>query len=484
MTRKRRVVSTLPKPDDGQHYDTTDPGNALRFITKQGSGLRYVDELGWFAWDGKRFRHDPSGVRVRRLALSHAIGEYNSILAQTEGEHKHADPEVKKFRGNKMMHRIRAMLDAARSSPRIHAQASDFDRDPDLINLLNGTLNLRTGDLLAHDPKHLITKLADVEYRADAKCPRWLEFVEKVLPGGQDVIDYLQRYCGYSLCGETIERCFLILHGIGANGKSTFIGVWSDILGDYAVDCPVEVFLKEKHELHRTYIVRLRGARLVVSSETEEGKVIRAARVKLMTGEDDVTGNMMARDPITFRPVMKLVLGVNYLPQVDDLGDGMWDRIRSIQDWPRLERSQRNRRLRAELLSEKDGIFAWMVQGYRSWREGSKDGASGLAEPAFVLDDVARYRKSMDAMGAFFADRLVRSAAGRVESSALYAAYIVWCEAQGRTAVALKSFNAWLRKQRFELRRSSDGYYWYGVDFNDSETPTPSTPSVSGAEKN
>ncbi len=145
MTRKRRVVSTLPKPDDGQHYDTTDPGNALRFIAKQGSGLRYVDELGWFAWDGKRFRHDPSGVRVRRLALSHAIGEYNSILAQTEGEHKHADPEVKKFRGNKMMHRIRAMLDAARSSPRIHAQASDFDRDPDLINLLNGTLNLRTG---------------------------------------------------------------------------------------------------------------------------------------------------------------------------------------------------------------------------------------------------------------------------------------------------------------------------------------------------
>src|SRR5439155_24048859 len=92
------------------------------------------------------------------------------------------------------------------------------------------------------------------------------------LPGGQNVIDYLQRYCGYSLCGETIERCFLILHGIGANGKSTFIGVWSDILGDYAVDCPVEVFLKEKHELHRTYIVRLRGARLVVSSETDEDR--------------------------------------------------------------------------------------------------------------------------------------------------------------------------------------------------------------------
>src|SRR3989442_1633574 len=200
----------------------------------------------------------------------------------------------------------------------------------------NGTLNLKTGELSKHNPSDLITKIANVEYHPDAKCPAFETFLQQAIPGGQEVVLYVQRYSGYILCGETIERCILIFHGVGADGKSTLLGVWSAILGDYAIDCPIEVFLKDKHDLHRTYIARLRGARLVVSSETEEGKVIRAARIKLMTGEDDVTANFMARDPFTFRPVMKLVLGVNYMPQVDDLGEGMWDRIRSIQDWPRI----------------------------------------------------------------------------------------------------------------------------------------------------
>jgi putative DNA primase/helicase len=473
MSRKRRTVNVLPDPDDAQHhYDTTDSGNALRFVNAYGARLRFVDELGWFVWDGKRFRHDSSGVRVRQMALNHAIGEYKSLMATHKDDYDNS--EVRKFRGNKMIHRIRGMIDAARSHPRVHAHAADFDRDPDLINVLNGTLNLRTGDLLPHNPANLITKLADVEYHPDAVCPRFEDFLLKVVPGGQDVVDYLQRWSGYIVCGETIERCFLVLHGTGANGKSTLLNIWSDILGDYAVDCPIEVFLKEKHELHRTYIVRLRGARLVISSETEEGKVIRAARVKLMTGEDEVTGNMMARDPITFRPVMKLVLGVNYLPEIHDLGDGMWDRIRSIQDWPRIEADQRNRRIRAELLSERSGIFSWMVRGYRAWREGSKSGHSGLAEPPFVLDDVARYRKSMDAMNGFFSSRLVLRADARVESDSMRAAYLAWCETEGRAALSAKAFNAWMRtRKRLDLRHKTvDGvtiYSWFGVSLRDDE---------------
>ena len=200
MTRKRKTASVLPDPDDGRHYDTTDPGNAIRFVNAYGSSLRYVAELGWFVWDGKRFRHDPSGVRVRRMALNHAIGEYKSILAaQKDEDRAYDDPEVRKFRGNKMIHRIRAMIDATRSHRVVHAEARDFDRDPDLINVLNGTLNLRTGDLLAHNPAHLITKLANVEYQPDAKCPSFEAFLQRAIPGGQDVIDYLQRYAALSL---------------------------------------------------------------------------------------------------------------------------------------------------------------------------------------------------------------------------------------------------------------------------------------------
>ncbi len=480
--KPKKQLASIPFDDDKSHYDTTDPGNALRFVGRCGDKFRYVDELGWFVWDGKRFRHDPSGVRLRKMAMKHAIAEYASIKESNKDvKNLWDDPEVKKFRGNKMIHRIRGMVEAVKSVDGVQVDAGAFDRDQNKINLLNGVLDLDDYKVYPHNPSFMMTKLANVSYddkQPDLPCPAFEDFLAKAVPGGPEVVSYLQRYSGYAISGETIERCFLVLHGIGANGKSTFIGVLFDILGDYALDCPIEVFLKEKHELHRTYLVRLRGARLVISSETEEGKVIRAARVKQMTGEDPVTANLMARDPITFHPVMKLILAVNYLPEIRDLGEGMWDRIRSIQNWPRIDKDKRNRRIKADLLAERNAIFAWMVRGHRAWREGTKNGRSGLAEPQWVLADVESYRKKMDVMSGFLDEMLVRDAKGRVERDQMLSSYIAWCEVDGRTPASKIEFNKWLRKQGFVIRRQvDDKYYWFGVAL-----ATPVTPPDSGAK--
>ena len=124
-----------------------------------------------------------------------------------------------------------------------------------------------------------------------------------------------------------------------------------------------------------------------------------------------------------------------------------------------------------------------MVRGYRAWYEASKNGGSGLAEPPFVLDDIARYRGSMDTIGMFFGSRLVRSADGRVERDVMRAALIGWCEAEGRTVPVAKSFNSWMRKKGFDLRRTHvdgvDVYMWYGVAVRQDEPPAPSAISNS-----
>src|SRR5262249_26244215 len=146
--------------------------------------------------------------------------------------------------------RIAASLELARSEPGVPALPSDLDTDRMLLNVLNGTLDLRTGELRPHRREDLITKLAPVEYDPSARCPLWLKFLDRIMDGNERLVTYLQRVVGYCLTGDVSEQCLWFFHGAGANGKSTFLGTVLAMLGDYGMQAVSDLLMQKNSEAH------------------------------------------------------------------------------------------------------------------------------------------------------------------------------------------------------------------------------------------
>src|SRR5262249_42619623 len=149
-----------------------------------------------------------------------------------------------------------------------------------------GTLDLRTGQLRPHRREDLLTKLAAVPFDPDAPCPQWLRFLDRIMDGNKDLINYLQRVIGYSLTGNVREQCLFFFYGRGANGKSTFLNALREILGDYAAQAVPELLLAKSHEAHPAERADLFGRRFVATIETDEGKRMAEALMKQLTGGD------------------------------------------------------------------------------------------------------------------------------------------------------------------------------------------------------
>jgi len=228
------IAKSIAKYDPNATTENlTDAGNARRLVTRYGHDLRYFfQRRTWCAWDGMRWIEDETGEVVRRAketVRSLYIDAYN--LADEKGR-KDLASHARKSEGES---RIRAMLKLAESEASIPVKADQFDSNPYLLNLLNGTLNLKTGKLQPHNREDLLTKLAPIEYSPNAKCQTWKAFLKRIMNGNEDLIQYLQKAVGYSLTGDTREQVLFIFYGTGANGKTTFISTIMSMLGDYAI---------------------------------------------------------------------------------------------------------------------------------------------------------------------------------------------------------------------------------------------------------
>ncbi len=204
------------------------------------------------------------------------------------------------------------MIALARSEPGIPILPAQLDTDPWLLNVSNGTLDLRTGELRPHRREDLITKLAPVEYHADAPCQLWLDFLARIMAGNVDLIRFLQRAIGYALTGDVSEQVLFFLHGTGANGKSTLLNVVIDLLGDYAAQLDSHVLMITQGEAHPTALTDLFGRRFVSLIEVEEGKRIAEVLVKQLTGGDRIRARRMREDFWEFRPTHKVFLAANH----------------------------------------------------------------------------------------------------------------------------------------------------------------------------
>jgi len=424
-----------------EHF--TDLGNARRLVRLHGQDLRYCYPWAkWLIWDGERWAPDDTGEAPRRAKASIA-GMYAAAAAAPDDETRKA--LARHALKCESANRITSMLALAESEPSIPVLPGQLDADPWLINVLNGTLDLRAFELRPHDRSNLLTKLAPVIYDPSATCPTWEAFLQRVMGGDADLIGFLQRIAGYSLTGDTSEQVLFLLYGSGANGKSTFLETLRAMIGEeYALQLRPEALMIRKGETVPNDIARLKGARLVSARETEEGKRMAEALVKELTGGDTITARFLRQEYFDFRPEFKLFLAANHKPVIRGTDYAVWRRIKLIPFTVTIPPEEQDKALGRKLLGELDGIFAWAVRGCLAWQR------DGLQVPAAVEAATSAYKAESDTLAAFLAECTTQDGNAETQASKLYAAYKSWCEDNGEMAITGTMFGRRLGERGYD----------------------------------
>lgn len=447
----------------------TDWGNAQRLVRLHGQDMRYCHLWGkWLIWDGRRWAVDTSGA-AERLAKSCVAEMYAEASRCRDDDHRKAlAKHALKSEGQRA---ISAMLALAQSEPGIPVQPVELDADPWLLNVLNGTIDLRTGELRPHRREDLLIKLAPVEYDAGARSEAWERFLSDATGGDAELQTFLQRAAGYSLTGETDEEKLFFVHGPAASGKSTFLEALKGAFGDYAETADFETFLARQYVGGpRNDVARLAGARLVVSIEVDEGKKLAEGLVKTLTGGDTVTARFMYREAFSFRPQMKLWLAANHAPKVKDDDEAMWRRILRVPFERVVPKEKRDPRVKATLRDPQQGgpaILAWAVRGCLAWQR------EGLGIPPAIEQATQAYRLDNDPLREFFASCCVFGPTKTVTIAALNEEYETWCNDNRERPIKAREFNRRLEARGCRRDRDSSGSkrIWIGIGLAYNKDP-------------
>jgi putative DNA primase/helicase len=231
----KRIEERANEPEPAT-YALTDAGNAERLAQHVEGWVHYVGKWSRFiVFDGERWVEDDTGA-VERAAKRVVRQMYEDAAKLDQTSERQ---ELARWASKSESHRsLKAMVDLVKSEPGVSISPNVLDNDPWLLNVKNGTIDLRTGELKPHDPDDMITKLAPVEYDPEARAGIFEAFLERILPS-EDMRTFVQRAVGYSLTGDVSERVFFILHGLGKNGKSTLLEAVKAVLGDHAMTTPV-----------------------------------------------------------------------------------------------------------------------------------------------------------------------------------------------------------------------------------------------------
>src|SRR5918993_447904 len=460
------------------YYMRTDLGNSERFVDAHRDSVLWCPaRKSFLCWDGKRYAWDERG-EVVKLAHAVARGIFHEA-ADAEGEEE--QKAITKWAlASQNESRINAMLSQAR--PYLAVGMEELDRDPWLVNCQNGTLDLRTGKLKAHDPADRITKIVPVDYDPDAPCPRFKQFLKEALVD-ETVIKFVKRYSGYTLTGITRERLLAILYGFGKNGKTTLVELLHEVLGDYARNTDVETLLIKKYQGVGNDVAALKGARFVSAAEVEQGRRLAESKIKQLTGRDTVTARFLFGEYFEFVPEFKLWLSTNNKPIIRGTDDAIWDRIALVPFTQRFVGKKADDSLPEKLRHEIAGVFAWMVEGCLEWQE------HGLQEPKTVTEATKQSREEMDTLASFLDEVCVMGPHHRVLAEKLYQRYAMWCDNSGERKDPKKAFVARLEERGFERRRETAGvnkgrYIWLGIGFRSDDEPPEEDDDGSPGEPN
>ncbi|MGC2517864.1 MAG: phage/plasmid primase, P4 family [Burkholderiales bacterium] len=366
-------------PDGAMARTLTEDNLALAFTDQHRDRLRFSHDRGrWFEWDGARWREDSTDIAfnwTRELCRTLNVdGTRQFAKAATAAA-------VERF---------------ARADRAFAMRGDEWDANPWLLGTPGGTVDLHSGERRPAKPADLITRSTSVTPE-QGEPALWRRFLVQATRQDEELELFLRQIAGYALTGDTREECLFYVHGLGGNGKGTFIGALHEIFGDYSVNAAMDTFLTTHFERHSTDLAMLRGARLVIASETREGRSWDEQRVKGLTGGDVVTARFMREDNFSYRPTFKLMLFGNHKPALRNVDDAWRRRFRIVPFTykPLAPDPELKERLRAEYPQ----ILQWAIDGCLDWQ------AHGLSVPKCVKAETAGYFEAQDLFTAWLEDQ-------------------------------------------------------------------------------
>lgn len=440
----------------------TDTGNAERMVVMWGDGLRYCDtQKAWYVWNERYWERD----RVRKIGClaKITVREMYRQAAEIEDDTQRK-ALVDYARHCESKSKIANMIELLKPERPIAILEDQFDQNPFLLNVNNGTIDLKTGELQEHRKEDLITRLAPVDFDPAAECPRWLQFLDEII-GEKELVDtFLQQSIGYSLTADVSEEIFYILYGTGANGKSTFLEVIGTLLGDYGMCSAIEAFLAASNERQSNDLARLKNVRFVRTGEAQAGRSLAMNRIKLLTGRDTVSARFLYEEAVDFKPTCKIFLATNSLPVVKGVDKGSWRRLRVIPFTVQIPDAKQDPYLGKKLIEELPGILNWAVDGCLDWqRNQGEHSASGLCFPPAIEEATAEYKTNSDNLAEFLSAEYQPIAEAFVSVAVLYDDYKTWAVDCGEKPLSKQKLTIELQNRGYKKNHKRNGAFWKGL---------------------
>lgn len=437
-----------------------DVRNARAFANMWRGRLAWLPSCNrWMKWGEDirwRFCEQGEEVECAKAVCARLLADAAAVMAQDADKARRLIREATEAH---KLPRIKAMLELARSEAGMLVPASLLDAEPHLLGVTNGIVDLRRGHLLFNQPDYYVTRFCAAAFEASAQCPRWLQFLDEVFEADADTIASVQRMLGYSLVGSGTEEIMIFCVGYGANGKSIFGNVVNALMGDYARSAPSSTLASRRPDDHgpRGDLAMLDGARLLSINELPAGLQLDEQVVKQLAGREAITARHLYGNYFTYKPRFTPWVRTNHRPIIKGDDDGIWRRIVVLPFRRKFEEHERDPRLEDTLLRERDGILGWMIAGAQLYLKG------GLSLSKAIRAEQAGYRKESDLLGEYLEECTGIQPGAKVEQSALYISWEVWCRQNGAQAGSKKSFTQRLAERGHAAAKSNGTRYYQGL---------------------
>lgn len=475
------------KPDD-----YSDVGQARVLCREYGDELKFTAATDFIRFDGEVWVEDKQMAvgacvefldlqladandeleRVRKQLIDAGIAESTvkagskAVAKEVEGDQLglfYALLAAEKYMAFTMKRRdykyITSALNVAKSMVTI--KVSDLDKNPVLLNTPFATYNLEKGmaGVQPHDPFDLITKITEVS-PGDEGMDIWLEALETFFCGDQELIEYVQMVIGLAAIGKVYEEFIIIAYGDGANGKSTFWNTIARVLGTYSGKISSDILTMGNKVNAQPEMAELKGKRLIIASEMQEGVRLNTAMVKQLCSTDEIQACKKYKDPFHFEPAHQVVLYTNHLPRVGANDDGIWRRLKVIPFNAKIKGNSDIKNY-ADYLFENAGpaIMKWIIEGAEKVSKANHK----VNDPQVVRDAVAAYREDNDWLGHFIAECCEVDDSFEEKSGEFYQQYRAYCIQNGEYIRSTTDFYSAIDKAGFYRHKTNKGVMVHGV---------------------
>lgn len=432
---------------DGEPKHWKPPLNDLEtvdvFIAEHGSVIRYCALFGSFlAWNGSSWEEDRTagGSLFDKWKKLVAEIKRQSFLVGDEEKQKQYLGFANKLHTAKAFANLQTLVKLQKPIPVV---PEDLDQRVDILPVRNGVLNLRTGEMVPHDPQLLYTRHVPITFDPKADCPRFKDFLAWGVKKDLEMFEYMQLVMGYCLTGEVKEQSFFMLFGDGQTGKSTWLNVMRMLVGPYAGE------LDKKHLMQKRamqtadeHLARLKGARLATAVEVGQTDRFDEDVIKKLTGEEPINARRLMQNSFDYLPQFKLWVTGNFKPDIRDPGNSFWRRMKIIEFGETVQ--EKNADLPSQLKAELPGILNFALEGAAKWYE------RGLKTPKAVETSLMEYRDEVDVIGAFLRECTIETGedGDRIQIQQLYLAYRAWAQKWMTYHLTIKAFGLDIKARR------------------------------------